>query len=770
MHLITNASRLSSFILDLGTRATVLLLLACLVIALLRRSSAATRHALWLITMVGLLLLPVTMLVIPVWQLPILPADVYVRDSPPTGTGVPLVRTPLSQSEQSVDDLTVTSSPQTPIVDSQPTVTHAAASREMAVKETLSVDRNSMDWNAWSWAVPVIWFFGVAVWCGRLLGGIGQVTRLRRASTRISDDSIDDLRQALSLHRAVELREHPEPIIPLTWGILRPVVLLPKMARDWSAPLRRAVLRHELAHIRRGDVMTQLIGRVACAVYWFHPLVWYAQTQMHREQEQACDDLAVGARGKASDYAERLVELARLCTHPSGLTMAIAMAEGSGVERRVTSLLDSSRGHGPVRRGMATLLLLVGLVVVGIVSVVEPVAVPAALPGATSPSDSSAVVPSRSDILLTDEAALQRVLDLKPSFGEPKRGIQLAAAYSTGQMVFRPGDRLPVDLFLRNAGKEEVLLRVTPLYEMFPPQLKNSQGDSVELSRFMHRFRSAFYVVRLKPGAVCVLQQHGIGIGAEQHAPSLETLEVDDYRLRYHTNVAALAADGTDLWQTQLEAHPLRFSVKEDDKGERTVRTPGRNFAGLISPESLELLNPLFGEARRGIQMGVAVASRRRTFSMDEVIPLMLCFRNVGSEPVTFHAHLDFIADPPTVKNENGEPMPVSYIMHWMFIGPTKISIKPGEIWGIPTTGLGLNGQPRSALTSPPPGKYILTYEEWISDTKLVLSEEPDPSLGQRVMTPTWSAGLKTGELQFEVTPQADGTLQAQLPLGRSKL
>jgi beta-lactamase regulating signal transducer with metallopeptidase domain len=183
-----------------------------------------------------------------------------------------------------------------------------------------------------------------------------------------------ELRQRLGLSRSVELREHAQSVVPLTWGILRPVVLLPTLARAWEEPMQRAVLLHELAHVQRGDVACQVLGRLTCALYWFHPLAWFALRQLRQEREQACDDAVVQSGEKASDYAEQLLQVARLCCAPRGLSFGVAMAEGSSLETRVKSLFDTARGHGPVSRRLAIASLLIGGAILAGLAPIEPTA------------------------------------------------------------------------------------------------------------------------------------------------------------------------------------------------------------------------------------------------------------------------------------------------------------------------------------------------------------------------------------------------------------
>ena len=85
----------------------------------------------------------------------------------------------------------------------------------------------------------------------------------------------------------------------MTWGARRPRVLLPgRRVRAGRTSGSRAVLAHELAHIRRGDWLVHMLAEVVCAIYWFHPLFWIARTSAGRESEHAADDEVLGAGSK----------------------------------------------------------------------------------------------------------------------------------------------------------------------------------------------------------------------------------------------------------------------------------------------------------------------------------------------------------------------------------------------------------------------------------------------------------------------------------------
>ena len=144
---------------------------------------------------------------------------------------------------------------------------------------------------------------------------------------------------------------------PLTWGFLRPTVLMPRSARAWSRAKRDAALAHELAHVRRGDWLVHVVAHGICALFWFHPLVWFARRQLALEAEHAADDAVLATGIAPSAYAELLLELATRRT-PRG-----ALGAGSHVGRRVYAILGD-RHRCPRRAVAATLVLVLAVVTV----------------------------------------------------------------------------------------------------------------------------------------------------------------------------------------------------------------------------------------------------------------------------------------------------------------------------------------------------------------------------------------------------------------------
>ena len=141
------------------------------------------------------------------------------------------------------------------------------------------------------------------------------------------------------------------PSLLVTWGLFVPKVILPRSAQSWTDERAAIVLRHELAHIRRGDWVIQIAGELLRTAYWFNPLVWIACARLRQESEQACDDEVLSSGVDGPDYATHLVELARLLKAEAAPRLpAPAIARSSSLERRIRAMLDARLTRTPATR------------------------------------------------------------------------------------------------------------------------------------------------------------------------------------------------------------------------------------------------------------------------------------------------------------------------------------------------------------------------------------------------------------------------------------
>ena len=139
---------------------------------------------------------------------------------------------------------------------------------------------------------------------------------------------------------------------PISWGVIRPVILLNSRAVE-AADEAEAIIAHELAHVARLDWVKLLLARVATALFWFNPLVWVLAREAHQLREETADDTVLAANIVDTDYAQLLVGVARHeC--PGLLLGAHGVAPSkSSLARRVARVLDGKQVRGPVARSFA---------------------------------------------------------------------------------------------------------------------------------------------------------------------------------------------------------------------------------------------------------------------------------------------------------------------------------------------------------------------------------------------------------------------------------
>jgi len=220
-------------------------------------------------------------------------------------------------------------------------------------------------------AVFVVWLAGVS-WAGsRLVIGAVGLHLLRRQS-RPHALSPADLPDIVMHRRECELRLSGAQDGPMTWGVLRPVILLPKTSLAWTRERMQAVLLHELAHVRRRDSLTQSLSLLICALYWPNPLIWLGGRALRREAEIAADDAVLSSGMRPSAYAGELLQLASEFRGHGLAVSGVSMAGRSSLEARVKAVLATN----PLRKGAtpmdAVKLALLGAVATAALALVRP--------------------------------------------------------------------------------------------------------------------------------------------------------------------------------------------------------------------------------------------------------------------------------------------------------------------------------------------------------------------------------------------------------------
>ena len=218
-----------------------------------------------------------------------------------------------------------------------------------------------------AWLVPLLFALyvtGLLVAALAMLRGWRSARLLARRGRRVRegawDAALGDAVAALGVRRRVALLV-ADVAVPLTCGILRPAVVLPRAALRWKASARRGVLLHEVAHVCGADLAFAAAARLACVALWFHPGAWWVAARLRDECELAADDRVLAAGVRASDYAELLVFAADAADAADAasrgarpLALAFALSNRGGLRRRLSSILDTGRDlRGPARRTVA---------------------------------------------------------------------------------------------------------------------------------------------------------------------------------------------------------------------------------------------------------------------------------------------------------------------------------------------------------------------------------------------------------------------------------
>jgi TonB family protein len=320
-----------TLLLDSTVKVSLVIAAGLALALVLRQRSAALRHAVVAASIVCALALPALARVVPAWGWS-LPEIAAVHPQPAAV---------LSRAVPAVPDGT------------------------LEVSESVAVAAEPRRGGAMPLLVRT-WLAGAGFNILVVLTGLVRLAWLASRARRLESGPWVEIARGigsnLGLRRPVRLLESDHPSLLVTWGVWQPKVLLPIAARAWPRERVGIVLRHELAHIRRGDWLAQLAGEALRTVYWFNPLMWIACARLRQESEQACDDEVLTSGVQGTDYAGHLVDLARQLKAGSAPRVpAPAIARSSSLERRVRAMLDVRLVRTPLSRvgrfAIAALLL-----------------------------------------------------------------------------------------------------------------------------------------------------------------------------------------------------------------------------------------------------------------------------------------------------------------------------------------------------------------------------------------------------------------------------
>jgi TonB family protein len=525
------------FFLACIVKVTVIWAIAIVVGACLRHAAAASRHFVWVAAVLASLALPILMLALPPWR-----ATTVARAA---GILAPAHR--------------------------------AAVAMPPANASAMSVDAAMVTFHVAPWLIT-LWAGGAIAFGLRLFFGLRQTAAASKRALPMDESAwqrdLREIARSLEIRRRIRLLESASPkAMPLTWGLLRPTILLPSGAEGWSQERCRIVLWHELAHIARGDWLLQICAELTRAIYWFHPLAWMAATALRHESERACDDVVLRSGIPAEDYAGELLELARNFTNsPIRIYPALAIARTTKLERRFAAMLNPSLNRRSSRRSRLLMSLAALCFLLPLAAVRLPAQNVAGNFTGTIYDASGAVVPNAT-VVLTD--ANDKTIEMSSSLADGKFGFKSLPAgeytvkvvkvgfeiYLDRNLALKVGENRTLDVQLKiGALSDSVNVQAAGHHQgaAAAPAKRVKLGGEVEASKVITKVQPVYPEAAKSAGAQGTVNLHAV-IGMNGVPLSLQVINTD-----VNPDLARASIEAVSKWRyspTLLNGQPIEVDT-----------------------------------------------------------------------------------------------------------------------------------------------------------------------------------------------------------------
>ena len=207
----------------------------------------------------------------------------------------------------------------------------------------------------------IIWIAGMLICALVFITAYIRCFREFQMSLPVDNDMSQSWLKEHKLRRTIPIRQSDRISSPLTFGVLHPVILMPKKT-DWgNEDELKYVLEHEFVHIKRFDILSKLALIAAVCLHWFNPFVWIMYVLANRDIELCCDETVVCRFGRETraSYARVLISMEET---KSGFVPLCSHFSKNAIEERITAIMKT--------RKTTIISLVVALVlVVGIVAI-----------------------------------------------------------------------------------------------------------------------------------------------------------------------------------------------------------------------------------------------------------------------------------------------------------------------------------------------------------------------------------------------------------------
>jgi len=357
----TNSMFWFESITDLTIKGTLILIFAFFAAFVWKKSSASIRHSILYLAIICILAIPLLSYILPAWEIPVLNSVLPQKTSlsfSENGQQNKLIK------DQQTDQISNQKSNQT-------NLEKIVAKPNTASK--IQVYINQFHWSKW---LQIFWLIGALAIFIRLLLGFFGTWKTVKHSIPIENTNLNSFmkksQKKLKINKKIILRKSSDAKVPMTIGWFRSIIILPTEALSWSTKRKEIILLHELAHIKRKDVLSTFITHLASIFYWFNPLIWISLQQMYIERERASDDFVLSNGTKASDYAHHLLEIAKkVNVNKWASPVGVAMAQKYKLEDRLMSILNNKKQRNGLKPSTTCLVILLAFSILIPVSSVQ---------------------------------------------------------------------------------------------------------------------------------------------------------------------------------------------------------------------------------------------------------------------------------------------------------------------------------------------------------------------------------------------------------------
>jgi beta-lactamase regulating signal transducer with metallopeptidase domain len=486
-----------------------------------------------------------------------------------------------------------------------------------------------------------VWALGALLLVARLAASLARARAVARRAAPASGWERARVRAEVATGVRVEVRETSELDAPAVWGVLSPVVLVPRAATEWPELRRDHVLLHEMAHVRRRDCLVQIVADLSVAIHWIDPLAWLCARRLRVERELAADDSVLEHGARPSSYAEDLLAVAGARPAPAG---ALGMAEPARLVTRVRAVLAKGRHRAPL--GSAKTAALVGAAssIVLALACTSPTGAASGSPARTTAPPAVAAPDSSIDPAI--QAIADEELDRTLRQWSAPAGVVVVLDATTGQVLADAG---------RDRGARADLARLHPYFPgstlkvvVLVAALEAgvvSPTDSIDCEHGGFQYAggrvadNGSYGVLPLPQAVAVSSNVAAAklfdrVGGDRFGRALRALHFGEApgrlpdRIDDHSMVGATAAMGEGVTATPLQVAAAYVAIASGGsyvEPTLSARAQAARREPVMKPETAhammaildEVVNSERGTGKRARVAGARVAGKTGTSSWD---------------------------------------------------------------------------------------------------------------------------------------------------------